>query len=310
MLCTAMTSSFKSCDGIHDIFYRVWFPEGNVRGVVQISHGMCEYIGRYSEFAQFFVQHGFVVCGNDHLGHGGSTANDEELGYFAAEKGWQKAVCDLHRLTKIMKKNYPDVPYFLVGHSMGSFIARAYCTKFGYELDGAVFCGTSGGMDGLSALIAFVEAQEKLFGGRYRSKFVNHLAFGAYNRKIHSPKTSYDWISRDTDIVDKYNADKKCTFTFTLNGFENLMKVLWFVSQDKWFSTFRKDLPVLLIAGDKDPVGSYGKGVVSVYNKMLDYHCTADCIIYPEARHELFNETNRGEVYLDVLDFLLGLSKE
>lgn len=304
MKCTKITSTYKSRDGIHDISYHVWFPEGEARGILQISHGMCEYIMRYADFAEYMAEHGFIVCGNDHLGHGGSVDSNDELGYFSHDKGWQNVVADLHTLTMIMKSNYPDLPYYLFGHSMGSFMARAYCTKYGRELDAAVFCGTGEGFDGLGAMIAAVSAIKKVKGGKYRSAFVNKLAFGAYNSRIENKKTQYDWISRDCDIVDKYNADEKCTFVFTLNGFENLMEVLWYVNRDKWFSTLRKDLPVFLIAGDADPVGNYGKGVTGVCEKMKDFQCDVRMKLYHGARHELLNETNRSEVYKDVLDFL------
>lgn len=265
---------------------------------------MCEYVMRYEDFAEFMAEHGFIVCGNDHLGHGESVRSEDELGYFSQENGWQNVVGDLHTLTLIMKRNYPDLPYFLFGHSMGSFMARAYCIKYGRELDAAIFCGTSEGFDGLGAMIAVVAAMKKAKGGKYRSRLINKLAFGAYNSRIKNSKTPYDWISRDSDIVDKYNHDKKCNFIFTLNGFENLMEVLWYVNSDKWFSNFRKDLPVLLIAGEGDPVGDYGKGVTVVFEKMKDYHCDADLKLYPGARHELLNEINRSEVYRDVLAFL------
>lgn len=304
MNATMIKSTYKSRDGIHDISYHVWFPQGTVRGIIQISHGMCEYIMRYKDFAEFLAGHGFVVCGNDHLGHGESVNSDDELGYFCEKDGWQTAVDDLHTLTNIMKKSYPDLPYFMLGHSMGSFLARAYCIKYGREPDAVIFCGTSGGIKGIPGLLSVISQMELVHGDKYRSKVINHMAFGAYNRKIPASQTPYDWISRDTDIVDKYRADDKCTFIFTLNGFENLMKVLWYVNNDKWYSAFRKDLPVFLIAGDGDPVGDYGRGVQNVFDKMRDFHCDARLKIYPGARHELLNETLRGDVYNDVLEFI------
>lgn len=310
MECTNIRSSYKSRDGIHNISYHVWFPQGAVRGVVQISHGMCEYIMRYRDFAEYLAAHGFVVCGNDHLGHGESVNSRDELGYFCEKNGWETAVGDLHTLTKIMKKNYASVPYFMFGHSMGSFMARAYCIRYGFELDAAVFCGTSGGIDGIPGMLAFIGALERVRGDKYRSALVDNIAFGAYNRKIEGNRTPYDWISRDTEIVDKYSADGLCTFIFTLNGFENLMKVLWYVSNDKWYSSFRKDLPVLLASGGSDPVGSYGEGVKKVYSNMLENGCDVRLKLYGGARHELINETNRREVYRDMLDFFRQFSSD
>lgn len=307
MNCTHFKSFYPSADGLHKIAYYVRFPVGTVRAVVQISHGMCEYFERYDDLAEFLTSLGFVVCGNDHLGHGDSVSDNSELGYFSPEHGWENAIEDMYTLTKMMKKNYPELPYFLIGHSMGSFLARAFVTKHGKNLTAAIFCGTSGGMEGIPALLTVVDSLKVLHGDKYRSKAVNKLAFGAYTRKIPDKVTDYDWISRDQDIVTKYSADPKCNFIFTLNGFENLMKVLWYVTNERWFETYPKELPTYLIAGSADPVGSYGKGVLSVFNRLSLYGCDVEMKIYEDARHELVNETNRREVYNDIADFLLDI---
>lgn len=302
---TMITSHFRSRDGVHDIRYHVWFPEQAAIGVVQIAHGMSEYAGRYEQLAEFLTGHGFVVCGNDHLGHGGSVNSPEELGYFAKEKGWETAVKDMHSLTKLMKQSYPSLPYFLIGHSMGSFLARAYTTWYGRELTGAVYCGTAGPVKAGEMLLLAVDAAKRRHDDYYRSSTLNGIAFGSYNKRIDEPRTDFDWISRDESVVDAYMADDLCGFTFTLNGFDNLGRLLWFVSQEKWFSTIRKDLPIMLIAGTADPVGAYGEGVKKVFNKLISYSAAARIRLYEGARHELFNELNREEVYNDVLDFLM-----
>ncbi|MBR1392819.1 MAG: alpha/beta hydrolase [Ruminococcus sp.] len=301
---TMITSTFKSRDNVHDICYHVWFPEGEPRGVVQIAHGMSEYSKRYAPFAEFLAANGYIACANDHLGHGDSVRELSELGYFSETEGWENAVKDMHTLTKMMKDNYPELPYFLFGHSMGSFLARAYTTWFGRELDGAVYCGTAGPVKAGEMLLLAVDAAKKKNGPTHRSNTINKVAFGQYNKRIEDARTEYDWLSRDDDIVDAYIADEKCGFVFTLNGFENLGKLLWFVSQEKWFSTMRKDLPILLIAGDADPVGDYGEGVKKVFNKLISYCCSARVRIYEGARHELLNELNKDEVYDDVLRFI------
>ena len=300
---TKFNSVYKSSDNIHDIAYSVYFPMGYIKGVVQIAHGMCEYFGRYDAFARFLADNGYIVCGNDHLGHGGSVNDDSELGYFAGQDGWQCVVKDMYKLTKLMKKNYGDLPYILFGHSMGSFLARAYCTKFGKHLDGVVFCGTSGVVKGIPALLTVIDSLEAVYGDKHRSKWVNKIAFGSYNKRITDNDSPFAWLTRDNDIIKKYSEDEKCTIIFTLNGFENLMKVLWYVSNNKWFETYNKALPTFLIAGDADPVGQYGKGVEDVYNKLCDNSCNAKLKIYPEARHELLNELNKQEVYDDLLEF-------
>lgn len=307
MGCTHFKSYFKSADGSHMIAYYVFFPIGKIKGIVQISHGMCEYFERYSDFAEYLTDLGFAVCGNDHLGHGDSVERESELGYFSPENGWENVVEDMFTLTKIMKKSFGKLPYFLIGHSMGSFLSRAYVTKHGRSLSGAVFLGTSGGMSGMPFLLSIVEISKLLHGEKYRSKIINKIAFGAYNHKISDHVNEYDWISRDKNIVDKYYNDSKCSFIFTLNGFENLMKVLWYVTNDKWFETYPKMLPTFLAAGSGDPVGNYGKGVKRVYNRLKHENCNVDMKIYKEARHELVNEINRHEVYEDISDFLFEI---
>ena len=213
----------------------------------------------------------------------------------------------MYKLTRIMKKNYPEVPYFIFGHSMGSFLARAYVTRFSKAVDGAVFCGTSAGTGGTEALLAMLDIAKRFKGERHKGNLFNKLAFGSYNKKIKHRNSEFDWLSRDTANVAKYCNDKRCGFTFTLDGFENLAKLLWYVNSDKWFTTYPKSLPTYLIAGGSDPVGEYGKGVLKVFNKLNLNDCSVEMKIYKDARHELLNEINRQEVYADVLDFFESL---
>lgn len=336
---TVTESTFKSSDGVHRCHYIVVKPSGEPRGILQISHGMCEYIERYFDFMNYLADNGFVVCGNDHLGHGKTVNSPDELGYFAPENGWQCVVEDLHSLTKIMKGEYPELPYFMLGHSMGSFMARAYAIKHGHECDAYIFMGTADGFEStiesaaekggkligkisekigskrpgaegrlgsaaLTLLMSQGEAIKKLKGDTYRSETLDKIGFGKNNERVENQRTRFDWISRDEDIVDKYAEDPLCTFIFTVNGFLNLASVLWYVSNDKWYMHMPKDIPLLLMAGDADPVGNYGLGVRSVYNRLCGFRCDASVKIYEGARHELLNETNRAEVYADVLNFL------
>ena len=304
---THFSSSFRSSDKAHDTAYYVIFPAGAVRGVVQISHGMAEHFERYNAFADFLADHGFVVCGEDHLGHGRTAADESEYGYFSEKSGWENVVKDMFRLTKMMKKNYPEVPYFLLGHSMGSFLARAYATRYSKHIDGLVLSGTSAGSGGTSALLVMLDAAKRLKGDKHRSKFFNNVAFGSYNDKITERNSDFDWLTRDTSIVAKYCNDKRCGFTFTLNGFENLVKLLWYVNNSKWFRTYPKSLPTYLVSGACDPVGEYGKGVLKVFNELNLNDCNVEMKIYKDARHELLNETNKEEVYADLLDFFESL---
>ncbi|MCR5816182.1 MAG: alpha/beta hydrolase [Ruminococcus sp.] len=294
---------FKSTDGEHNIAYYVFMPKGEVKAAVQIVHGMCEYFLRYKPFAEFLAQNGIAVCGEDHLGHGSSVAHDGDYGYFSPKNGWQNVVEDMHKLTKIMKDKTGDVPYFMFGHSMGSFLARAYMIKHASALSGAVICGTGDGVPATSALLTICDAVRLAKGERFRSDKLNNAAFGKYNEHFPDRKYETAWLSRDEEVQKNYADDDKTNFIFTVNGFENLAKMLRYISDPRWFAAVRKDLPVFLIAGTQDPVGNYGKGVQAVYDKLKAQDCNVELKLYEEARHELVNEINKDEVMADVLDF-------
>lgn len=305
--------SYPSSSGRNTIAAYVYKPGaaqcarwgGRPRAVVQISHGMCEYLERYADFAGFLNDQGILVCGNDHLGHGDSVNSEEDYGYFAETDGWKCLVEDVHRLTLLMKADYPDTPYFLLGHSMGSFVARAYLSKYGDELSGAVIMGTSGTNRLAPLAYPLVTAMKKTRGDRYRSKAISGFAFGTYNAEFKPHRTEYDWISNDERVVDRYNADPRCTFLFTLSGFLDLYHMLDFISRREWAESVSAELPVLLLSGDMDPVGNHGRGVKEVHDR-LAFAGLKDLImkLYPDCRHELLNETNREQVYADILTWL------
>lgn len=299
------TGFFKSTNGINDIAYYIFKPRTEPKTILQISHGMCEYIDRYEEFARFLTEKGILVCGNDHLGHGNSISSDKELGYFAPKYGWRFLIEDLHQMTQIIKKSYPGIPYFLFGHSMGSFLARAYITMFRNELNGVILCGTSGGepMNGIGVILAAFISKVK--GEKYRSHTLSNLAFGAYNIRYKDAKTKFDWLTRSPEIVDKYIKDKHCNFVFTASAFKDLFILLDFVSKSNWARKAPKNLPVYLISGDMDPVGSYGKGVKAVYERLKKAEVKDIQIkLYKDCHHEILNETNNKEVYDDIFNWL------
>ncbi len=298
---------YPSTNGTDTIVAKIWQPDGAAKGIIQISHGMCEYIDRYSAFAQTLTQQGFFVCANNHLGHGASASDPEHLGYFAKRGGDKFLIDDLHTLTNMMKIKFPGMPLVLFGHSMGSFIARNYVTKYGQELDAVIFCGTSGPNPGarVGKKLAAFECRRR--GEFYRSSLLSQLAFGSYNKK-YKRRTKFDWLTRDEDVVDAYLADPYCNFTFTASAFHDLFTLLLRCSDPEWFASYPKALPTLLISGDMDPVGDYGKGVSYVYQTLVsagvrDIHLK----LYKGARHELLNETNFGEVYEDILCWLSHL---
>lgn len=295
---------FKSSDGEHNIAYYVFKPKGEIKAAVQIVHGMCEYFLRYREFAEFLAENGIAVCGNDHLGHGSSVSCKEDLGYFSPEKGWQNAVEDMYKLTKIMKEKVGTVPFVMFGHSMGSFLARAYMIKHASALDASILCGTGDGMPGTTALLTVCDAVKLAKGDRHRSEKINNIAFGKYNDRFPDAEYPTAWLTRDVEVQKSYITDEKCDFIFTVNGFENLAKMLYYISDPRWFSSVRKDLPIFIIAGSDDPVGNYGKGVRAVYDKLKAQDCNVELMIYEGARHEPLNEINKDEVMADILNYI------
>ena len=273
------------------------------RAILQISHGMCEYIGRYADFAAYMVQHGFAVCGNEHLGHGAGCA-PEDLGYFGPGDGIGCVLKDLRTMNRMAHERWPGLPLFLLGHSMGSFFAREYAARYPGTLDYLIISGTGGPNPASAAGLAVIRMSMAIKGDRARSGLVNKLAFGSYLRHVPHPDTPYDWISRDKEIVSRYAKDPLCTFVFTLNGFQVLVSVQDLVNRKDWASRLCAGHcpPILLVSGDEDPVGAYGKGVRQVY-EMLKQAGAPDVHIklYPGARHEVLNETNRTQVYEDIL---------
>lgn len=298
-----MTDTFPSADGNSDIAYYILKPKNKLRGVVQISHGMCEYFLRYHEFCAFLNEHGMAVVGNDHLGHGGSVKTIEELGWFSERNGWKYAVKDLHTMMNLAKQEFPGVPYVLMGHSMGSFLVRAFLTQYSSELSGTILCGTGGRNPfvGLGILLASIST--KLHGQQYRSKFIDKLAFGNYCRRYDCVSSPKEWITRDKSIIEKYANDPYCRFTFTSSAFRDLFRMNQYVNSRKWASLIQDDIPILVISGDMDPVGDYGKGVSWVYAQLQKSGKSAELKLYPQARHEILNETNRQEVYADILSW-------
>ena len=300
---------FNSASGTTKIHAVRYIPEGKIHAILQISHGMVEYIERYENFALFLASKGILVTGNDHLGHGKSINCREDWGYFAKENGNRAVLLDLYQLTQITKEKYPDIPYFILGHSMGSFFARQYIGEFGQEVNGAIIMGT--GCQPLALIQAgrFITSFVALFKGwRYRSNFVNSLAFGSYNKAFEPARTPKDWLSKDNDLVDKHVADELCSFTFTLNGYYTLFTTISRLYNQKLLSQMPKELPVFFVAGEDDPVGDFGKGVLKAADMFKKVGMkNVKVKLYPTDRHEILNETDRDQVYDDIYGWLTSV---
>lgn len=301
--------SFKSANGTDTVIaYYYVCPAVVPRAILQISHGMCEYIDRYADFAAFMAKNGFVVCGNDHLGHGATSSGENGIdGYFAEKNGGEFILKDLYTMNTLARKAYPQLPLFLLGHSMGSFFAREYAARYPDTLHAALFVGTGGPnpMAGFGMMLSALVSRWK--GSTFRSDFLQKMAFGQYLKKIEAPKTQSDWITRDEEIVEKYVHDPKCTFVFTASAFHELLWILKTVNCPQWAKRLDKQLPILLVSGDADPVGDYGKGVAKVFDLLKSAGCNdVSMKLYPGARHEVLNEINRSAVYKDLLEWCCG----
>ncbi len=298
--------TYSSADGKTKIHAVRWEPEGKVRGVVQIAHGMLEFIERYAGFAEFLNAHGIAVVGNDHLGHGSSVNSPEDLGYFAEKEGNRILLKDMNRLQRLTVERYPDVPYFLLGHSMGSFLARQYICIHGERLTGAVICGT-GYHSALEANFGMLLCRiMALFRGwRHRSRMVTSLVLGSFNKRFEPARTPEDWLTRDLDVVDQYRADSRTRFTFTLNAYYNLFSSLRYLTKKKNLQKVPRDLPVFFVSGGQDPVGNFGAGVKKAALSLQGAGVkNVTCRLYPNDRHEILNELDKQVVYEDLLNWM------
>ncbi len=294
-----------SSDNINKLSAFLYEPETEPRAVVQLCHGMCEYITRYEPLHRFLTEQGFAVVGLDHLGHG-STAelNEAPLGYFGKKGSWEFLVEDQEILRRSAAERFPGKPYFLLGHSMGSFISRLYAARYGQHLTALILSGTAGKnpMAGLGK--AVVGAVQLFRGELHHSNLLFQLTTGGYNNSF-SDGTDVDWLTRDRGICRAYLQDPWCNFTFTAAGYRELLQLLTRCNSPEWYAAMPKNLPIFLYAGDHDPVGAFGKGVRQVYEGLREAGCEkVELTLYPEGRHEMHNELNKEEVFQNLLRFL------
>lgn len=281
-------------------------PDTPPRAIVQLTHGMVEFIGRYEELARYLADRGFAVIGHDHLGHGGSVRTSADYGYFARPDGNRTLLEDLHSVTRLAKTEWPGRPVFLLGHSMGSFYARQYLCDYGTELAGAILMGTGHQplvmVQGGRALCRVLAA---LHGWHHRSGLVNKMAFGSFNRAFEPARTPSDWLNRDPAEVDRYLADERCTFIFTLNGYYSMFTGIARLHDKRVLAKMPKNLPVLLLSGDADPVGENGRAVQRAAESLRKAGLGRVSVkLYPGARHELLLELNRREVFGDIAGWI------
>ena len=298
--------TFPSADGRTSIHAVEWLPDGPVRAVLQISHGVAEYILRYEPFAAYLTERGFAVVGHDHLGHGASVAEGAPRLYFGPRGSWDWVVEDLYTRRCLAGKRFPGVPYFLLGHSMGSFLARTYLIRYPGAVDAVVIMGTgqmppaviAGGM-------AVAAGDARRVGEDQVSPLVDKLSFGAYNKRFAPNRTNFDWLSLNQDNVDRYIADPLCGGNATIGLFREMLGGLSFIAKPKNLKRMNLNIPVLFISGEMDPVGDCGKGVQRAYESFRKAGVRDVSLkLYPELRHEILNETCRETVYDDIYQWL------
>ena len=289
---------YPSCE-TGQIHYSKWLPEGKPKAVIQIVHGISDHIGRYETFAQYMAEHGYIVAGEDHMGHGLSVNGDGIEGYFHG--GWFRAVEDTYRLMQDMKAEYPQLPYIVLGHSMGSFMTRTILCRYPNSgMDAAVLSGTCWQPAfAMPAIVKIMEAACRILGETKASDRLQSLVFGPYNLKVEHRRTAVDWVCRDNKVVDDHPM---------MHGFQpkagllrDMMVGINHIEKAENLKHMKKDLPVFFVAGGDDPVGNFGKGIHACANAFRKAGMTDVAVrIYPLCRHEILNEINKQEIFEDI----------
>ena len=298
--------TFLSNDGKTAVHAVKWTPDTEeYKAILQITHGMVEFIERYIPFAEFLTKKGYMVVGHDHIGHGQSVASQDDWGYFCGGSPSDVLVEDMHKLRIMIQEENPDVPYFMLGHSMGSFMLRKYLAVHNEKLRGAIIMGTGFIPENMTKLaLMLTSVVGKLRGERHRSKLIQSLAFGADYKgfDMTGEKPEDSWLTKDVDIVNTYYNEPRCTYMFTVNGYKGLFEAVNYSCNPENAAKIPKKLPLFIVSGEQDPVGGLGKGVKDVY----DMYKTADMLdltykLYENDRHEILNEIDKQVVFEDIL---------
>ena len=291
---TILEKKVLSSDGIHELAGKVYLPDGCVKGYLHVVHGMTEHIGRYDNTLRYFAEQGYVTFAYDHVGHGQTARNDEELGFFADKNGWRILVNDVDVFASAVRKEYGDLPYTLLGHSMGSFIVRLAARE--KRPDKLIVMGTGGPNPAAKAGKAVVSLL-KLFGqAKKPSPMLEKMAFGMYNQRFQDENDKLAWLTKDRAIRAAYAKDKFCTFHFTVSALGDLITLNAACNEKSWFTGIPDDLPILLVSGAEDPVGDNGTGVKAVNENLLKAGKNVRMVLYENCRHEILNDTCRQQV--------------
>ena len=298
----------QSGDGVHTLSGVVYEPSGTPKGFFHVVHGMTEYIARYNRLMKALAEEGYLCFGYDHLGHGGTVRDQSELGYIAKKDGWKLLVRDVKVFSDAVIAVYggkKKLPYYLMGHSMGSFVARL-AAETCVRPDALIIMGTGGPNPAAGVGLALIGGIKATRGERYISPMIDKLAFGSYNDRFGggTEEDPNPWLTTDAEVRARYNADPLCSYKFTVSAMGDLITLTKQANRGAWYKNLSVRIPVLMLSGEDDPVGDYGKGVRAVEKKLKATQHTVECILYSGARHEILNDFCYDEVKRDILDFI------
>ena len=293
----------KSNDGIHFLAGVVYIPDGEKKGIYHIVHGMTEHIGRYDRIMTALAENGYICCGYDNLGHGYTANSKDELGYIAPKRGWDILARDVATFSDAVRAEYgSELPYYLMGHSMGSFIARLAAERYA-KPDKLIIMGTGGPNPAADPGLLLIEVIKLFYGDKHISKLIDKIAFGSYNKRFNENDGS-SWLTTDVEVRKKYWKDEFCSFKFTVSAMGDLIRLIKYSNSSSWFKNISSSMPILLVSGNEDPVGDYGKGILSVCDKLKKNGKNVRYILYKGARHEILNDFSYDDVKNDILHFI------
>ena len=319
MSVTMISYPHPSTDGVHTLAGRVYLPEGYpdtpARGILHVAHGMIEHISRYDGFMREMAEFGWIVCGYDHLGHGESVNDPSERGYIAKKDGWIYLQRDVAAFSEAVRGAYGkdssgrELPYVLMGHSMGSFITRLAMTKYVHP-DAVILMGTGGPRRFSGMGIPLVELIKLVYGDKHYSNLIEQLSIGTFNERFGGTKNAPNpvaWMTDDEAVCKTFLEDEMCHFRFTSSAMGDVIRLSHHCNRRNWYRAVPKDIPILLISGDADPVGNYGRSVRLIEARLLKAGVPVTCRLYDGMRHEILNSGCCGEVKEDIKEFLRGV---
>lgn len=292
-----------SSNGKNMLAGKVYLPKGDIKGYFHIVHGMTEYIERYDKFMRILAENGYITFGYDHLGHGHTVNNDSDLGFIAEREGDDLLSRDVKVFFDAIKSEYGDHPYYLMGHSMGSFVVRMATQKY-ITPNKLIIMGTSG-PNPISALgLILCKIIKVIKGPRHISPLIESMAFGNYNNRFKDEKDNLSWLTNDIEVRKKYSTDKFCTFKFSISAMHDLISLINDCNRKIWFKDVSKKMPILLISGEDDVVGDYGKGIRTCEKKLRENGANVTMKLYPGYRHEILNDSSFDMTVSDILEFV------